>query len=1177
MPLLCGLIGEDSLLIQCGNSLLAKNYTIEFVISTIDSIQDWAKKNSLICIPSLNDLILTDLKKIDYLFSIVNSHILPNELIQLPRKGVINYHDSRLPKYAGLNVTTWAILNEEKVHGITWHVVNESIDAGDIVKQQVFPIDSTTTGFSLNLRCYEHALESFKELITELEQGTISFKKQDLNDRTYYGSTCLLPNLGFVDWNNFTAELIDRLSRSLTLGHYNNNIGCLKLTLNHSYLIVQQVEFSDREDQAVAPGEVLAIDEDALYISTRTKAIKLIKLRTSDGHYLSISEFVQRYGITPGFLFPSLNTEEFSDFKDVYSRALRKEKYWVNALLNVSEHPIFSPQRANKHNDLKRMTSVVKLKKYKGWTVRTKEDTVLATILIYLYRLNNYEKSSAFLLNQEFSKISHQSDHLFACLLPIIVDWSPDITLQTAVKSATKCVADMEQSGTYLTDIAARHPILDGNTSEPSVIINITGDLQSFALPTSTAIYFKLDVSRDELIVSHCFDVASQGGRLKEVLSNLTDHLSIILDHVLNSPHTPINEFCFLTNQEKNTLLLERGCGERRDLASDSIYELFERQVVRQPNAPAIVTGELAISYSQLWSMSDKIAALIRLLNLPSQSLVGIFANRSVEMLAIILGILKADCAYVPLDPKYPLLKIESIVAEANLKHIIITPNLLEKLTSSLLLNQQDLTFHATNTIFSSDEMAPTLFKKNLSVNAGVKDKLAYIMFTSGTTGVPKGVVVTQKNVINYCQWFSETTHFNDTSVIDFSSSFAFDLSIPCTIAPLVTGGTVAICDEDEKTNPRLFLKYLKQHKVTHAELTPGYLEMLLNYPYAIQQLNDLKVLLLGADVVPTSDVLAWLSLCPNHTVVNEYGPTETTVSATSYFVNEQSRLNAASVPIGRPAFNTTCYLLDKFNNLSPAGVKGELHIGGMQVTSGYLGKPELTQEKFIPSPFKASEILYKTGDLACWLPNGNLQFFGRNDLQVKIHGYRIELPEIEAVLVKIPSIHQAIVVVKKGHFKEKYLKAYLVADEKLLSSRDITTFLASYLPHYMIPEEFYITQTIPLKENEKIDFDALETQPGYYLTFDYEVDEELTEYEKICMSIWQQAFNSNEITSQDDFFDIGGDSLLALQIITQLKKHYNVDISLYYLFEYPSVSSLSIKLDELVQVKEGGICSTCV
>jgi len=260
---------------------------------------------------------------------------------------------------------------------------------------------------------------------------------------------------------------------------------------------------------------------------------------------------------------------------------------------------------------------------------------------------------------------------------------------------------------------------------------------------------------------------------------------------------------------------------------------------------------------------------------------------------------------------------------------------------------------------------------------------------------------------------------------------------------------------------------------------------------------------------------------------------------------------------------------LDKFNNLSPAGVKGELHIGGMQVASGYLGKPALTQEKFILSPFKSSEILYKTGDLACWLPNGNLQFFGRNDLQVKIHGYRIELLEIEAVLVKIPSIHQAIVVVKKGHFKDKYLKAYLVADEKLLSSRDITTFLASYLPSYMIPEEFYITRAIPLKENEKIDFDVLETQPGYYLTFEHEVDEELTEYEKICMSIWQQAFNSHEIASQDNFFDIGGNSLLALQIITQLKKYYNVQIPLYYLFEYPTVSSLSLKLDELVQGKE--------
>uniref|UniRef100_UPI00037F7ED1 AMP-binding protein n=1 Tax=Legionella tunisiensis TaxID=1034944 RepID=UPI00037F7ED1 len=227
-------------------------------------------------------------------------------------------------------------------------------------------------------------------------------------------------------------------------------------------------------------------------------------------------------------------------------------------------------------------------------------------------------------------------------------------------------------------------------------------------------------------------------------------------------------------------------------------------------------------------------------------------------------------------------------------------------------------------------------------------DKTAYVMFTSGTTGRPKGVVVTHKNVINYCKWFTETTHFDEKCTIDFSSSIAFDLSVPCTLAPLLVGGSIAIATDAQKTNPQHYLTHLKKHQITHTELTPGYLEMLLNYPEEVIDLVHLRYLLLGADVVLSTDVKRWLSLCPHHQVINEYGPTETTVSVTSYFVNKDELDNETSVPIGRPAFNSTGYVLDRYKNLCPFGVKGELYIGGAQVTKGYLDRPDLTQEKFI-------------------------------------------------------------------------------------------------------------------------------------------------------------------------------------------------------------------------------------
>ena len=1167
MAISCCLIGEDSLLIQCANILLTNNHQIELIVSPMKTIQDWSKKNNINCIATLDELLMHNFKKVDYIFSIVNSHILSEKIINLSRQGAINYHDSPLPKYAGLNSTTWAILNNEPAHGVTWHRVNAKVDEGDIIKQQAFPIHKEDTALTLNLRCYEHAIQSFAAMITDIEQGNLVFKKQALNNRSYFGASQIVPNFGFIDWDHFTAEFIVRINNALTLGHYNNNVGSLKIGLKNDYLIVSHVDISSIEFKASVHGSVVAIEGNALYISTLSRVIKIDSFISKNGHVLSVDNVVKQYGITVGFQFITMPNTVLQTFEDVYSRALISEKYWLNQLKGMTEHATFSLKGMQQDTYYEKLDSVISLDNLpKNIDHLTKKNTILTAILIYLYRLNDYERTSVLILHKDYQQLVNQCGNLFSCFLPLVIDWRVDLTLEKTINDVAKLIQCLEKYNTYLSDISARHPALENNLLEPGIVINLTGVMADISLPDNTILYFQFHTINNEVQVYHRTNLADQDIDLKDVLANITKHVFAILKQIITKPSSVLNNFCFLTLPERRKLLTDWGMGATKALPRESISELFEKQVAIQPNRPAIVMGNSVVSYHQLWTRSEKIASSIRLLNLCSQSLIGLYVMRSIDMIAIILGILKADCIYVPLDTKYPLLKIETIVNEAQLTHLITSENFFEKLDSHFK-DSETITLHTLEKILAS----PDVNKSNTTKkNQEGLEKLAYIMFTSGTTGAPKGVTVTQKNIINYCQWFSETTGFNATSTIDFSSSIAFDLSVPCTLAPLLIGGRIAICDDAEKTNPMRYLQHLKNHHVTHAELTPGYLEMLLNYPENIRQLVDLKVLLLGADVVPSVDVLKWLDLCPDHQVVNEYGPTETTVSATSYFINRDAIVNGASVPIGRPAFNTNCYLLDKHNNLCPAGIKGELYIGGFQVTNGYFGKLDMTQEKFVDLSLNDhQEILYKTGDLACWLPDGNLQFFGRNDFQVKIQGYRIELTGIEAVLVKISSIHQAVVVVKQGLFKEKYLRAYLVSEDKGLSGRDIKVFLSSHLPSYMVPKEFCVTPSIPLKDNEKIDFEALENQPHCFLTFDHDVIEELSEFEKTSMRIWQQAFNNNTISSHDDFFDIGGDSLLALQIITELKKHYKIDIPLYYLFEYPTISLFSHKINELVMANE--------
>lgn len=1169
MQISYGLIGEDSLLIQCGNLLLSRHHHIEIVVSPNKIVIDWASKNNIRCVPKINDLLESNLGEIDYLFSIVNSHILSNDILNLATNAAINYHNSPLPKYAGLNATTWAIINDEKEHGVTWHVISNTIDEGDIVKQRHFPIDPDDTAFTLNLHCYEEAIQSFNDMIIDIEQNRLSFKQQDLNHRSYFGMGHVLDNYGFIDWTHATAASIERINRALTLGHYDNDVGTLKIRLANHYVIVSNIEISSNQYKPALAGTVLAIDDTAMYVATITQPIKIKHVTSMKGRALTTADLIQQYGICVGYQFLQPQDESRDELNQFYSSALKSEKFWVNQLKDTAEHAVFSGKCSRADNQFTVLEAIELDHRFQELDKKTKKHTVLAAILIYLYRLNEYEKASVFVLHDDHRKFINQCGNLFSSLLPLAASWHHDITLGGVVRYIAKCMKQIEQKNIYLTDISARHPVLDDAMMEPEIVINLSHHQWNEANVGNTVLYFQYDPLTDNIHVSHRLDLAYKGGELNQVIANLTQHVSIIMDKLLNNSHALVKSLCFLTQSERQTLLVDWGQGRHWPLPEHSIFALFEQHAIQQPNQLAIVMGDRSVSYYQLWELAEKVASSIRMNNMPAQSFIGIYINRSIEMLAIMLGVLKADCVYVPLDTKYPLLKIDSIIHTAELAHIITSDKVADKLIDHFA-GKQIITLHMIEKILANSEISAP--QEIIPTNQKNSDKLAYLMFTSGTTGAPKGVMVTQRNVINYCQWFCETSKFTSQSTIDFSSSIAFDLSVPCTLAPLMSGGKIAICDEAEKTNPQRYLHHLINNKVTHTELTPGYVEMLLNYPDLIRELVDLQVLLLGADVVLSCDVSKWLAICPHHQVVNEYGPTETTVSATSYFVNKDAMVNEASVPIGRPAFNSSCYLLDKYGNLAPAGIKGELHIGGAQVANGYLGKPTLTQEKFVTSSFQNHpEIIYKTGDLACWLPDGNLQFFGRNDHQVKIQGYRIELAGIESVLLKLPAIHQAVVVVKQGHYKEKYLRAYLVTDTIFPTMNEIKSFLSAHLPIYMIPKEICITQSIPLKENEKIDFERLDSQPCEFLTFDECVEHTLSDVEKVSMRVWQHAFNNNAINSQDDFFEIGGDSLVALQIITELKQNHQIDIPLYYLFEYPTIEQLSQQIELLMSEPQSG------
>lgn len=1162
------LIGEDSLLIQSGNLLLSRGHTITAVVSQVKKIQAWAKKNNIPLLNKISDLIANDNSiQFDYIFSVVNSQILSEKVFKLAKYGAINYHDSPLPKYAGLNATSWAILNNEKNHGVTWHVMNNKIDQGDIVKQKHFPIFVNDTAFTLNLRCYEAAIESFQELLIDIEKNRVIHEKQHLVNQSYYNDHHELPNLGFIDWKIFTAEQIDRTCRALSLGHYANHLGTLKLSINGEYFIVQKVEVFG-ENQST-PGTVCYIEEQALHVATATKIIKIIELLTFTGKKITIEEFFKRFDINIGYLFSSVDSNDLSIVKKPYEKSIKNEKFWLNKLTKITEHTVFSdkgkelgsvPVIPNHHINLKKI--------FPNKTILLIKDILLTSILTYLYRLNDHDEVSVFLLHESFETIHKNCAGLLSIFSPLIFKPSFNLSLDETQHVVNREVLECNEKGMYLTDIVARHPLLQENSFDPSIVISFSENFNLLDLPPNCVLFFQIHEQEGSINIHHCFDLSIRDLR-KEILSNMAQHISNILINLINNSHFSVTSFGFLQAHERYKMLRKWGQGRQLPVPNMSIINCFQKQVEMNPNKTALIMQDKSISYKNLLEMSEKIHHFI-VNQYPGQgSMIGIYMDRNIDMFAVILGILKSNNIYVPLDTKYPLSRVRYIEAETNMRCIFTQDKYLSTLVDCFE-TYDELDLVRSNEVLSNDLLE---INKTNELTEDITNTLCYVMFTSGTTGNPKGVMVTEENVLNYCYWFLESTQFDNTSIMDFSSSVAFDLSIPCTIAPLLAGGTVALCSEKQKTNPRHYLEHLKKNQVSHVEMTPGYLHLTLNYPNEVQQLIELKWLLLGADAVSKSDVEKWLALCPHHHLINEYGPTETTVAATMYYINPSVLPDEATISIGSPGYNSQCYILDKYKNLCPMGMLGELYIGGKQVTKGYLNKPELTKEKFIVSYISEhKEILYKTGDIVCWLPDGNLQFFGRNDNQVKIHGYRIEMSEIESSLVAIPGIKQALVTVQDEKFVSKYLRAYLVCDQPFNFDDEIRKSLKARLPSYMVPKEFCLVDTMPLRENEKINYDALQNKEVILLTsHDKKILEKNSSFQEEILSIWQNIFNNNLITTHDDFFDLGGDSLMALQVLYKMQQHYTIDIQLSYLFEHPTVALLANKISELYKIKHLG------
>ena len=589
---------------------------------------------------------------------------------------------------------------------------------------------------------------------------------------------------------------------------------------------------------------------------------------------------------------------------------------------------------------------------------------------------------------------------------------------------------------------------------------------------------------------------------------------------------------------------------------NSSIQEVFEAQVVATPDAIALIFENEQISYQELNSRANQLAHYLRGLGIVADSLVGIYIERSLETVVGILGILKAGGAYVPLDPSYPSERLAFMVTDTQVSVLLTQQRLVEQLPPS----------NARIVCLDADWEAIALESQANPVCNVTPDNLAYVIYTSGSTGIPKGVSVVHRGVVRLVK-SSNYADFSASQVFLQLAPLAFDASTFEVWGALLNGARLVLFPSDKPSLDELG-QIIDRYNVSIIWLTAGLFHLMVDEQ--LESLRPLQQLLAGGDVLSVNHVQRFREALPNCRLINGYGPTESTTFTCCYPIEDAKNLGS-SVPIGRPIANTEVYILNPQLQPMPIGAIGEIYIGGDGLASGYFNRPELTTERFVPNPYSSQSgaKLYKTGDLARYFPDGNIEFLGRIDNQVKIRGFRIELGEVEAVLSQYPSIQKSVVIVREDKPADKRIVAYFVPiPGQEPTGTELRSFFKQKLPDYMIPNAFVSLESLPLSPNGKIARKELPAPDGTLSLQESYVAPRNTTEQQIA-DVWAQVLNLDRVGIHDNFFELGGHSLLATQIIARLRKAFTVELSLRTFFEAPTIGDLGERIVTLNWAKQ--------
>ena len=799
-----------------------------------------------------------------------------------------------------------------------------------------------------------------------------------------------------------------------------------------------------------------------------------------------------------------------------------------------------------------------------------KTETAIATVLlacwqILIWRLTGQPDTLVLGIasdRREYEEL-HTIMGLLASWLPIKSQLFPDFSFQEVIESAAKALDYAEEWQDYFTpepegkDTVMVFPI--GFEFEESPPKHLAGDVSiSLNRYSSFIELFKVKLvctsENNSLKATFYYDINYFSA---DAIQRLAGRFQTLLTAAVKNPEAAINQLEVITPSERQHLLIGLNQTQIDYSNGKCIHQLFEEQAIATPDKVAAVFEDQQITYGELNARANQLAHYLQQLGVAPGTLVGLYVERSLEMIVALLGILKAGGAYLPLDPALPKSGLAFRLQDAQ---------------ANILLTQRRLANNLTDcasriVCLDSDwKVLASLPREPVDSNVNQKD-LVYAIYTSGSTGKPKGVAIEHRQLLNYLCSIEDILNLPLGASFASISTLAADLGNTVVFSSLCGGGCLHVMSLQRASNALALARYFQRYPIDCLKIVPSHLAALLTSSLP-QVILPRQLLILGGEAVSWKLIQQIQQLKPECRIVNHYGPTEATVGTLTCPVrNRQASYGSETVPLGRPLANTKVYVLDEQLQLLPLGVKGELYISGAGLARGYINRPEETAARFIANPFLEKQCiefdsetrLYRTGDLVRYLPGGNLEFVGRMDHQVKIRGFRIELGEIEALLNKHPDVQQSVVSVQEDDPNNKRLLAYVVINqERTIDVSDLRKYLREKLPEYMIPSAFFLLKALPLTPNGKVDRRALPAPDSLRPELEATYVPPGTEMEQTIAGIWQEMLHLEKVGIDDNFFDLGGHSLLIIQVHSRLQESLKRDLSITDLFEYPTIRSLT-------------------